>query len=189
MDWWVVPDWTSLLSCPLLRRVRVAAFCQGDDAEVAKEAGADLIGVEEIIDDVLKGNIAFDRCIATPEVMPKLGKVARVLGPRGLMPNPKLGTVTTDVAKMVKELKGGMVQFRTEKTGIVHAGIGKVSFKAEDLEDNVRAFMVALTGLKPEEFKGSFLKAAHMTSTMGKGYKLDLANIDPSNSRFMLKDY
>jgi large subunit ribosomal protein L1 len=172
-----------------LHRVRVAAFCQGEDAVAAKEAGADLVGVDEIIDAILKGTIAFDRCIATPEVMPKLGKVARVLGPRGLMPNPKLGTVTKDVAKMVGELKGGMVQFRTEKAGIVHAGIGKATFSHTALEENVRAFMVALAALKPEAVKGAYFKAAHLTSTMGKGYKLDTANIDPGNSRFMLREY
>lgn len=167
----------------------MAAFCQGEDAVAATAAGADLVGVEDLIDAVLKGTIAFDRCVATPDVMPKLGKVARVLGPRGLMPNPKLGTVTKDVAKMVAELKGGMVQFRAEKAGIVHAGIGKASFSAAALEDNVRAFMVALTALKPEALKGAFFKAAHLTSTMGKGYKLDTANIDPGNSRFMLREY
>ena len=118
-------------------------------------------------------------------MMPKLGKIARILGPRGLMPNPKVGSVTKDVAKGVRELKAGQVQFRTEKQGIIHAGIGKVNFTEEALVDNVRAFMVALTNCKPEGLKGTFIKAAHMSSTMGPGFKLDLSNVDPASPRFM----
>ena len=168
------------------KRVRVAVFASGEDAEAATAAGADIVGVDDLIADIQKGTIDFDRCIATPEMMPKLGRVARILGPRGLMPNPKLGTVTKEVAKGVKELKGGQVQFRTEKQGIIHAGIGKASFDTVALTENIRAFMVALANCKPENHKGKYIKAAHISTTMGPGFQLDVSNIDPSSPRFMI---
>lgn len=169
--------------------VRVAVFVSDDDeAAVAKAtgAGADLVGSDFLIEQVQKGIIEFDRCVATPSMMPKLGKIARVLGPRGLMPNPKLGTVTTDVEKAIKTLKGGQVQFRTEKTGIIHAGVGKVSFQNEALVENIRTFMVALANLKPEGQKGAYIKGVSLSSTMGPGFRVDVANVDPASARFML---
>lgn len=168
------------------KAIRVAVFAADADAATAEAAGADLVGADDLIDQVSKGVIEFDRCVATPAMMPKLGKIARILGPRGLMPNPKLGTVTTDVAKGVKMLKGGQVQFRTEKTGIVHAGIGKASFKEEALAENVRSFMVALANLKPEGQKGTYIKGVSLSSTMGPGFTVDVANVDPASARFML---
>lgn len=170
------------------KKVRVAVFANESDAEAATAAGADLVGADDLIADILKGTIDFDRCVATPEMMPKLGRVARILGPKGLMPNPKLGTVTKDVAKAVATLKAGQVQFRTEKKGIIHAGVGKVSFTEDALAENVRAFLVALANCKPEGHKGPFFKGASVCSTMGPGYALDVSNIDPASPRFMLAD-
>lgn len=169
------------------KTVRVAAFATEADAEAALAAGADVVGSDELIDQVAKGTIDFDRCVATPSMMAKLGRVARILGPRGLMPNPKLGTVTKDVAKMVKELKGGMVQFRTEKMGIIHAPVGKVSFSEAALKENIRELMVALANCKPESQKGSYIKGVSLCSTMGKGVQIDVTNADPSSPRFMLE--
>ena len=232
---------TTLLPHGTGKVVRVAVFCQHEgQVEEALAAGADLAGSEELIAAVQGGTIDFDRCIATPDMMAKLGKIARVsvcrpgslsatllpllghrppfllllllllllltllphrhrppqkktslprahqiLGPRGMMPNPKLGSVTKDVATGVKALKGGQVQFRTEKNGIVHAGIGKVSFDDAALVENLRAFMVALTNAKPEGQKGKYIIGAHLSSTMGPGQELDVALVDPASPRFM----
>jgi len=159
------------------RTVRVAVFARGDKAEEAKAAGADLVGAEDLVEVVQKGEIAFDRCIATPDLMPLVGRLGKVLGPRGLMPNPKVGTVTADVAAAVKASKGGAVEFRVEKAGIVHAGVGKVSFDAKALEENVKAFADAVIKAKPSGAKGNYVKKVAITSTMGPGLKLDLASV------------
>ncbi len=159
------------------RSVRVAVFARGDKAEEAKAAGADIVGAEDLVDIVQKGEIAFDRCIATPDLMPLVGRLGKVLGPRGLMPNPKVGTVTADVAAAVKASKGGAVEFRVEKAGIVHAGVGKVSFDAKALEENVKAFADAVIKAKPSGAKGNYVKKVAISSTMGPGLKLDLASV------------
>ena len=159
------------------RTVRVAVFARGDKADEARAAGADIVGAEDLVDIVQKGEIAFDRCIATPDLMPLVGRLGKVLGPRGLMPNPKVGTVTADVAGAVKASKGGAVEFRVEKAGIVHAGVGKVSFDAAALEENVKAFADAVIKAKPSGAKGNYVKKVAISSTMGPGLKLDLATV------------
>ncbi|MGT2468894.1 50S ribosomal protein L1 [Mesorhizobium atlanticum] len=159
------------------RSVRVAVFARGDKAEEAKAAGADIVGAEDLVDIVQKGTIDFDRCIATPDMMPLVGRLGKVLGPRGMMPNPKVGTVTTDVAAAVKASKGGAVEFRVEKAGIVRAGVGKVSFDVKALEENVRAFADAVNKAKPAGAKGNYVKKVSVTSTMGPGLKLDVATL------------
>ncbi|TGT73087.1 50S ribosomal protein L1 [bacterium M00.F.Ca.ET.159.01.1.1] len=162
------------------RSVRVAVFARGDKAEEAKAAGADIVGAEDLVDIVQKGTIDFDRCIATPDMMPLVGRLGKVLGPRGMMPNPKVGTVTTDVAAAVKASKGGAVEFRVEKAGIVQAGVGKVSFDVKALEENVRAFADAVNKAKPAGAKGNYVKKVSVTSTMGPGLKLDIATLAAS---------
>jgi large subunit ribosomal protein L1 len=162
------------------RSVRVAVFARGDKAEEAKAAGADIVGAEDLVDIVQKGTIDFDRCIATPDMMPLVGRLGKVLGPRGMMPNPKVGTVTTDVAAAVKASKGGAVEFRVEKAGIVHAGVGKVSFEVKALEENIRAFTDAVNKAKPAGAKGNYVKKVSVTSTMGPGLKLDVATLAAS---------
>ncbi|QPC41330.1 50S ribosomal protein L1 [Kaustia mangrovi] len=159
------------------RTVRVGVFAKGDKADEAKAAGADIVGAEDLVEKVQKGEIDFDRCIATPDMMPLVGRLGKVLGPRGLMPNPKVGTVTPDVAGAVKAAKGGAVEFRVEKAGIVHAGVGKASFDKEALEANVKAFVDAVVKAKPSGAKGSYLKKVSVTSTMGPGIKVDLASV------------
>lgn len=162
------------------RSVRVAVFARGDKAEEAKAAGADIVGAEDLVDIVQKGTIDFDRCIATPDMMPLVGRLGKVLGPRGMMPNPKVGTVTVDVAAAVKASKGGAVEFRVEKAGIVQAGVGKVSFDVKALEENVRAFADAVNKAKPAGAKGNYVKKVSVTSTMGPGLKLDIATLAAS---------
>ncbi|RRH88838.1 50S ribosomal protein L1 [Mesorhizobium tamadayense] len=162
------------------RSVRVAVFARGDKAEEAKAAGADIVGAEDLVDIVQKGTIDFDRCIATPDMMPLVGRLGKVLGPRGMMPNPKVGTVTADVAAAVKASKGGAVEFRVEKAGIVQAGVGKVSFDVKALEENVRAFTDAVNRAKPAGAKGNYVKKVSVTSTMGPGLKLDIATLAAS---------
>jgi large subunit ribosomal protein L1 len=157
--------------------VRVAVFARGDKAEAAKRAGADVVGAEDLAEKVNAGEINFDRCIATPDMMGVVGRLGKVLGPRGLMPNPKLGTVTADVEKAVKEVKGGQVEFRTEKTGIVHAGIGKASFTEQQITENVKAFYDAITKAKPTGAKGTYIKKVSLSSTMGPGLKLELSTL------------
>ncbi len=159
------------------RDVRVAVFARGDKADEAKAAGADIVGAEELVEIVQKGEINFDRCIATPDMMPLVGRLGKVLGPRGMMPNPKVGTVTTDVAGAVKASKGGAVEFRVEKAGIVHGGVGKVSFEIKALEENVRAFADAVNKAKPTGAKGIYVKRVALSSTMGPGLKLDVASL------------
>jgi len=162
------------------RSVRVAVFARGDKADEARAAGADIVGAEDLVDIVQKGTIDFDRCIATPDMMPLVGRLGTVLGPRGMMPNPKVGTVTTDVAAAVKASKGGAVEFRVEKAGIVHAGVGKVSFDVKALEENVRAFTDAVNKAKPAGAKGNYVKKVSVTSTMGPGLKVDVSTLAAS---------
>ena len=159
------------------KSVRVAVFAKGDKAEAAKKAGADLVGADDLAEQVQAGKMDFDRVIATPDMMVTVGKLGKVLGPRGLMPNPKLGTVTNDVAEAVKAAKGGQVEFRAEKAGIVHAGVGKVSFSEADLVANVKAFVGAINKAKPAGAKGTYIKKVSLASTMGPGMKLDVANL------------
>ena len=159
------------------RTVRVAVFARGDKAEEAKAAGADVVGAEALVEAVQGGNIDFDRCIATPDMMPLVGRLGKVLGPRGMMPNPKVGTVTMDVKAAVEASKGGAVEFRVEKAGIVHGGVGKASFDAKSLEENVRAFADAVIKAKPSGAKGNYLKRIALSSTMGPGIKIDLGTI------------
>ncbi|OQR83728.1 50S ribosomal protein L1 [Achlya hypogyna] len=167
------------------KTVRVAVFAKGEKAEEAKAAGATVVGADDLLAAIQAGNIDFDRCIATPDMMALVGRVARVLGPRGLMPNPKLGTVTQDVTAAIQAAKGGQVEFRAEKKGIVHAGVGKVSFTNEALIENIRAFMVAIGDAKPEGAKGKYIKAMHLSSTMGPGIRLEARFLDPSSPHFM----
>ncbi|MBN9670979.1 50S ribosomal protein L1 [Roseibium aggregatum] len=159
------------------KSVRVAVFARGDKAEEAKAAGADIVGAEELVQEVQGGKIDFDRCIATPDMMPLVGRLGKVLGPRGLMPNPKVGTVTPDVTAAVNDAKGGAVQFRVEKAGIVHAGVGKVSFSEEAISQNVKALVDAIQKAKPSGAKGSYLKRIAVSSTMGPGVKIELASV------------
>ncbi|MBW8636761.1 50S ribosomal protein L1 [Hoeflea sp. WL0058] len=159
------------------RSVRVAVFARDAKAEEAREAGADIVGAEELVEAVQGGQINFDRCIATPDMMPLVGRLGKVLGPRGLMPNPKVGTVTMDVKAAVGASKGGAVEFRVEKAGIVHAGVGKASFDAKAIEENIRAFADAVIKAKPTGAKGSYLKRIALSSTMGTGVKVDPSTI------------
>lgn len=158
------------------KTIRVAVFARDAKAEEAKKAGADIVGAEDLMEDIQKGNINFDRVIATPDMMPVVGRLGQVLGPKGLMPNPKLGTVTPDVEGAVKAAKGGAVEFRAEKTGIVHAGVGKASFGQEKLEENVRAFISAILKAKPSGAKGNYVRKVTLTSTMGPGLTVDVAD-------------
>jgi len=157
--------------------VRVAVFAKGDKAEEAKKAGADVVGAEDLMESIQGGTIDFDRVIATPDMMGVVGRLGKVLGPKGLMPNPKLGTVTMDVAKAVNDAKSGQVEFRVEKAGIIHAGIGKASFPEADLKANFDAFMDAIVKAKPTGAKGKFVKKVSLTSSMGPGVKLDLEEV------------
>ncbi|PIR31681.1 MAG: 50S ribosomal protein L1 [Alphaproteobacteria bacterium CG11_big_fil_rev_8_21_14_0_20_44_7] len=159
------------------KTVRVAVVADGDKAEEARKAGADFVGVDEFITKVEKGELDFDRVIATPDKMGAIGRVAKTLGPRGLMPNPKLGTVTVDVAAAVKAAKAGQVEFRAEKAGIVHAGVGKSSFDDKALAENIRALVNAVNKAKPQSAKGVYLKSAALSSTMGVGVKIDIASL------------
>lgn len=163
------------------RTVRVAVFARGDKAEEAKAAGADIVGAEDLVETVQKGEIDFDRCIATPDMMPLVGRLGKVLGPRGMMPNPKVGTVTADVAGAVKASKGGAVEFRVEKAGIIHAGVGKASFEATAIAENIRAFADAVVKAKPTGAKGNYVKKVAVSSTMGPGLKIDLASLTPAS--------
>ncbi len=159
------------------RDVRVAVFAKDDKADEAKAAGADIVGAEDLMEKVQGGEINFDRCIATPDMMPLVGRLGKVLGPRNLMPNPKTGTVTMDVKAAVEAAKGGAVSFRAEKAGIVHAGVGKASFDASKLEENIRAFADAVNKAKPSGAKGTYLKRVAISSTMGPGVKIDPASV------------
>ena len=159
------------------KAVRVAVFARGDKAEEATAAGADVVGAEDFAKEIQEGRMDFDRCIATPDMMAVVGRLGRVLGPRGLMPNPKLGTVTIDVAGAVKAAKAGTVEFRAEKAGIVHAGVGKCSFDDERLAENIRAFVQAIVRAKPSGAKGQYLRKASLGSSMGPSVRLDIAKL------------
>ncbi|MGI9490694.1 MAG: 50S ribosomal protein L1 [Geminicoccaceae bacterium] len=156
------------------KSLRVAVFAKGDKAEEAKKAGADVVGADDLAEAVQGGNIDFDRCIATPDMMPVVGRLGRVLGPRGMMPNPKLGTVTPNVAEAVEAAKGGQVQFRVEKAGIIHGGVGKASFDEAKLAENIKAFVDAVAKAKPSGAKGTYMKRVAVSSTMGAGLHLDV---------------
>jgi large subunit ribosomal protein L1 len=164
------------------RTVRVAVFAKGDKAEEAKKAGADIVGAEDLMAEVQAGNINFDRCIATPDMMPLVGRLGKVLGPRGLMPNPKVGTVTMDVAAAVEAAKGGAVEFRVEKAGIIHAGIGKASFTEQALVENARAFADAVIKARPTGAKGTYVKNISLSSTMGLGVRIEPATLTGAQS-------
>ncbi len=151
------------------KSLRVAVFARGPKADEAKEAGADIVGAEDLMETIQGGTIAFDRCIATPDMMPIVGRLGKILGPRNLMPNPKVGTVTMDVAKAVQDAKGGQVQFKVEKAGVVHAGVGKASFEEGKLTENIRAFVDAVAKAKPAGAKGAYMKKIALSSTMGPG--------------------
>ena len=159
------------------RKVRVAVFAKGPKAEEAKKAGADIVGADDLFEIVSKGTIEFDRCVATPDMMGLVGRLGKVLGPRGMMPNPKVGTVTMDVTAAVKAAKGGAVEFRVEKAGIVQAGVGKASFSEDQIAGNVKAFYDAVVKAKPQGAKGTFVKKVSISSTMGPGLKLDIASL------------
>jgi len=160
------------------RTVRVGVFARGAKADEAKAAGADVVGAEDLFEIVNGGTINFDRCIATPDMMPLVGRLGKVLGPRGMMPNPKVGTVTMDVTAAVAAAKGGAVEFRVEKAGIIHAGIGKVSFSADKLAENIRAFVDAVAKAKPAGAKGTYIQRLAVSSTMGPGVKVDLSSVN-----------
>lgn len=162
------------------RTVRVAVFAKGAKAEEATKAGADVVGAEDLMEEIQGGRMDFDKVIATPDMMPVVGRLGKVLGPRGMMPNPKVGTVTMDVAKAVEASKGGAVEFRAEKAGIVHASVGKASFTQDALSENVQAFLDAIVKAKPAGAKGAYLKKIGISSTMGPGVKIDLAEAGSS---------
>jgi large subunit ribosomal protein L1 len=159
------------------KAVRVGVFARGDKAKEAEEAGADVVGAEDLVEKVQAGDIDFDRAIATPDMMALVGRLGKILGPRGMMPNPRLGTVTQNVTEAVKAAKGGQVEFRAEKAGIVHAGVGKASFTDDALIDNVRAFVGAITRNKPSGVKGTYIKRVSLSSTMGPAVKVDVAGL------------
>jgi len=160
------------------KNVRVAVFVSADKSEEARKAGADLVGAEELAETIQKGEINFDLCIATPDMMPLVGRLGKILGPKGLMPNPKLGTVTTDVAKAVQAAKAGQVEYRTEKAGIIHAGVGKVSFSEEQILSNIQALMDAIVKARPAGIKGAFVKSIALSSTMGAAVKIKTADLN-----------
>jgi len=165
------------------RSARVAVFAKGAKAEEAKKAGADIVGAEDLAEQVQKGEINFDRCIATPDMMGVVGRLGKVLGPRGLMPNPKVGTVTMDVTQAVRDAKGGAVEFRVEKAGIVHAGVGKASFEEKAIVDNVRALIDSVAKARPAGVKGTYLKKISLSSTMGPGVKIALGSVGQAEAQ------
>jgi large subunit ribosomal protein L1 len=160
------------------KSLRVAVFAKGDRAKEAEAAGADIVGAEDLAEKIQAGQIDFDRCIAAPDMMAIVGRLGKVLGPRGLMPNPKLGTVTPNVGEAVKAAKGGQVEFRAEKAGIVHAGVGKASFSETALVENLKAFVGAISRAKPTGVKGTYIKKVSLSSTMGPGVKLELSSLE-----------
>jgi len=160
------------------KTVKVAVFARGDNADKALAAGADKVGAEDLMEDMQAGNLDYDRVIATPDMMGVVGRLGKILGPKGLMPNPKLGTVTPNVEQAVKDAKGGQVEFRVEKQGIIHSGLGKLSFSDEDLKKNFAAFTGAIVKAKPAGGKGKFVRKISLTSTMGPGLKIDIAEVE-----------
>jgi large subunit ribosomal protein L1 len=165
------------------KTVRVAVFAKDAKAQEAKAAGADLVGAQDLAEKVEKGEINFDRVIATPDMMAVVGKLGKVLGPRGLMPNPKLGTVTPNVTEAVKAAKGGQVQYKADKSGVVHAGIGKASFSEQAIEDNVRAIFAAINAARPQSLKGTYIKKVSVSSTMGPGLQIDPTELGGAAAR------
>ncbi len=159
------------------KSIKIAVFAKGERAEEAKQAGADIVGADDLAEQIQAGHIEFDRCIATPDMMSVVGKLGKILGPRGLMPNPRLGTVTQNVAEAIKAAKGGQVEYRAEKAGIVQAGVGKASFSEEALLENLKAFVGAITRAKPSGVKGTFIKKVSLSSTMGPGVKLEISSV------------
>ena len=159
------------------KALKVAVFAKGDKAKEAAAAGADFVGAEDLAENIQNGETGFDRCIATPDMMAVVGKLGKILGPKGLMPNPKLGTVTPDVTNAIKAAKAGQIEYRVEKEGIVHAGVGKASFSADQLVENVAAFVDTIVKAKPSGVKGTYLKRVSLTSTMGPGIRLDIARL------------
>ena len=159
------------------KKIRVAVIAKGDKAKEASDAGADIVGDEDLAQQVTKGKINFDLLIATPDMMPTVGKIGKILGPKGLMPNPKLGTVTQDVRKAVSNAKAGQVQFKNDKAGIIHAGIGKLNFTEEDLLQNLKSFYTSISKSKPDAVKGSFIKKVSIASTMGFGLKINTTSL------------
>lgn len=159
------------------KTVRVAVFARDEKAEEAKAAGADIVGAEDLLESIQKGNMDFDRCIATPDMMPLVGRLGKVLGPRGLMPNPKLGTVTPDVKKAVESAKGGALEFRAEKAGIVHNGVGKLSFSEDKLVENIKAYVAAIQKARPSGAKGTYIEKVTLSTTMSPGLKIDIATL------------
>ena len=159
------------------KNIKVAVMAKGDKADEARKAGAEIVGDEDLAEQISTGNINFDILISTPDMMPTIGKIGKVLGPKGLMPNPKLGTVTQEISKAVMNAKSGQVQFRNDKAGIVHAGVGKLSFSEEDLLDNIKAFYESVNKSKPETIKGSFIKKVTIASTMGIGLKINSSSL------------
>ncbi|MDI2090699.1 50S ribosomal protein L1 [Commensalibacter oyaizuii] len=160
------------------KTLRVGVFARGPKAEEAKEAGADVVGDEDLAEKIQAGQIDFDRCIATPDMMALVGRLGKVLGPRGLMPNPKLGTVTMDVKGAVQAAKSGQVEYRAEKGGVVHAGVGKASFNADNLRENIRAFVDAVQKARPTGVKGTYMKKIYLSSTMGPGVEVDVSSVN-----------
>ena len=159
------------------KKIRVAVFAKNEKAEAAKKAGADIVGDEDLINKVKEGYINFDKCIATPDLMPLVGSIGKILGPKGLMPNPKLGTVTFDVAEAVKDIKNGQIEYQTEKKGIIHAGIGRVSFSNVKLTENIKVFIDAIIKAKPSGSKGKYVKSIFISSSMGPSMKVSLADL------------
>ena len=159
------------------KTMRVAVFAKDSKADEAKAAGADLVGAEDLAEAIQNGESGFDRVIATPDMMPTVGKIGKILGPKGLMPNPKLGTVTQDIKSAISNAKSGQVQFRNDKAGIVHAGIGKLNFSAEDLLENLKAFYTSISKSKPDAVKGSFIKKVSIASTMGVGLEINVTSL------------
>lgn len=162
------------------KSVRVAVFAKEPKASEAKAAGADIVGADDLAEKVLAGQVDFDRCIATPDMMPLMGRLGKVLGPKGLMPNPKLGTVTMDVKKAVEAAKGGAIEYRAEKTGIVQTGVGKASFTEKQLAENITALVKEILRVKPSGAKGTYMKKVTLSSTMGPGIRLDIASFSPN---------
>ena len=159
------------------KKIKIAVFASGDDVDKAKSAGADLVGSDELVEQVKSGKIDFDKCISTPEMMAKVGTLGQILGPKGLMPNPKLGTVTKNIVEAIKNIKSGQIEYKTDKSGIVHASIGKSSFKEEELMKNIKFFYQELNKAKPSTSKGVFVKRMFISSTMGPGLKVDLSSV------------
>ena len=159
------------------KKVRVAALVKDNNVEKAKKAGAAIVGLDDVIEDIKKGKIDFDVCIATPDVMPKIAPVAKILGPKGMMPNPKLGTVTMDIEKAIKKVQAGQVEYRTDKAGLIHAGVGKLSFTAKALKENVDTLIAAVNKAKPASSKGIYLKSVFLSSTMGPSLEIDVSSL------------